>query len=275
MALLLFWSEFAEAGREWHWKERNLTEWTVLLSVHTTFSSPVQKPKLRIAATYSTEGQCRWGVTVSVILGHFSQTLQLICACQRGCALTSFVHLCRCVRILLLSFQPADVFPPPSHRPELGFSSAAYLACLAGPNTSSQVPVYDHLLDHCISARGPVVVQWLLPRLRKVTEKQVVVMWCECPARISSFLLGNLRSWCARYPVASIFLTSSCQMPHNISLPPPPKKRKNISASYFYAVVSDNVFSEGEWECISSESVTLSYVHATPCMNSQVHSWQT
>lgn len=40
---ILFWSEFAGAGGESC--QRNLTEQTVLLNVHTAFSSPVQKPK--------------------------------------------------------------------------------------------------------------------------------------------------------------------------------------------------------------------------------------
>lgn len=148
MALLSFWSEFAGDGEEWLWKERNLTEWTVLLSVHTTFSSPVQKPKLHITAPWSTEG----GMTMSVIPGHFGQIFQLISACWRGCALTSFVHLCWYRRVLLPNFEHPSVSPPSSHCPELGFSSAAHLA---GPIASIQVLLYDHLLDHCIPARCP------------------------------------------------------------------------------------------------------------------------
>lgn len=48
---VLFWSEFAGAGEESCRKERSLTEWTILLSVCTAFSSLVQKPKLQITAT--------------------------------------------------------------------------------------------------------------------------------------------------------------------------------------------------------------------------------
>lgn len=78
---------------------------------------------------------------------------------KKVCGLTTFHNLFRCLRVQLSSFELADASPPPQGRrralPKLGFSSPAFLVCLADPNVAIQLQLYHYLLDHKISARCP------------------------------------------------------------------------------------------------------------------------